>query len=113
MIYSNSIVYGNNVTLRAHVIIKDGQRTWLDPQSLSPGILTKFYMYINYFDISSLSTQIRLQVWRPLNMTDSSRYLLVWQMRVTVYFSNRNGALYVVNNILITNKTFHVWLLLN
>ena len=94
-----SNIQGNDVKSRAHVMAKDGQRTWLDPHILSSGILTKFYVYIGYINTSSSSAQIRLQIWRPFSNNESTTHLLIWEIRVTVDLTNLNGALYVVIRI--------------
>ena len=90
---------GNDVKPRAHIMIEDGQKTWLDPQKLSPGILTKLYVYIGYVNTSSPSAQIRLQIWRPSSNEEKSTYSIIWEIRVTVALTNLNGALYVVIRI--------------
>ena len=97
----NSISQGNDVKPRPQVMIEDGQKTWLDPQKLSPGILTKFYVYIGYVNTSSSSAQIRLQIWRPSNNDENPKYLIVWEFRVTVALTNSYGALHVVIHILL------------
>ena len=89
---------GNDVKQRAHVMAEDGQRTWLNPTKLHAGTLTKFFMYVGYVNESS-TAQIRLQIWRPVNNSDSVTHLLVWEIRVAVALNNPNGALYVVNII--------------
>ena len=94
-----SNVQGNDVRPRARIMINDGQRTWLDPLKLSPGTLTKFYVYIGYVNATSSSAQIRLQIWRPFNSTDEMSNQLIWEIKVTVDLTKPKGALYVVIKI--------------
>lgn len=102
MISANPNAYGNDVKPRAHVMTEDGQRTWLDPYNLPSGILTKYYLYIGFINTTATTASIRLQIWRPLTAT-SLWYLIVWEMKATVYLTIPTGALYIVINFI---KTF-------
>ena len=89
---------GNDVKPREHIMVVDGQKTWLNAEPLPSGILTRFFMYIGNVKTASSAAQIRLQIWRPKS-TNNYMYLLVWETRVTVSLTFNGGALYMVSEI--------------
>ena len=98
-INSNSRAEGADVILRTDSFTIGGQRTWLNYNiSLTKGTLTKYYLYVvNQAGLAPVAN-IRLQIWRPTELTTYS-FTLAWDLRVTVSLTYTRGALYTVSDV--------------
>ena len=87
-------LYGNNVTRRENVLDRAARKSFIDFSFLLPDSrVTAFYIYVN----NTVGTQdLRLQVWRPVDIT-IRRWQLVWQQEVRV--TNTKGGLYTVSSL--------------
>jgi len=86
----NSSLYGHNVT-RAESVLNDGARkSFVDYNFQLPDT---FYIYA--IPARTADTFLRLQIWRPVDLT-SFRWQLVWQQRVHVTSTTDDG-LYTVS----------------
>ena len=94
--------YGNNVTLRGAYLPSSAQRAWIDYDNPLPdGILRQFFIYIQPFDsIDAQSSRIRLQIWRPIDLTEYL-YNLVFETIVQIQAWPQTGALYTVSQFVI------------
>ena len=86
--------YGNDVTQRSAYLPTSANRSWIDiDRPLPGGFIERFYIYVhNVPSLDPQSQRIRLQVWRPVDVT-LRQYMLVWSQLIQVYIT---GALYSV-----------------
>ena len=88
-------LYGNNVTLRPAYLPTSANRSWIDiDRPLPAGFIERFYIYVHNVSttLDPQSQRIRLQVWRPVDVT-LREYMLVWLQLVQI---NTTEALYSV-----------------
>ena len=92
--------YGNNVTIRTAYLPSGAQKSWIDYETVLPaGSLEYFYIYVHNVTSPNPpvnSEFIRLQIWRPRDLTQY-QYELVWERRVEVSYNLPIGALYTVS----------------
>lgn len=88
--------FGNNVTFRDSSLPDAALRAWVDLEyPLPEGILREYYIYIhNDTSIPPPNNRIRLQIWRPVDLTLPS-VMLVYQQVVEVQAHPGTGALYI------------------
>lgn len=85
-------LYGNNVTKRSETLTRGARKSFVDLNFLLPDSrVIAFYIYAN---VTVDGTALRLQIWRPVDITQA-RWQLVWQQQVRV--TNVNDGLYTVS----------------
>ena len=90
------------MTIRTAYLPSGAQKSWIDYETRLPsGSLGYFYIYVhNVSNADAAATEfIRLQIWRPVDLTQFS-YQLVWERRVEVSYNLPSGALYTVSIIM-------------
>lgn len=89
--------YGNNVTARTNYLTTSANKAWFDFYTILPsGTLRKFYFTAcNYSQIDGASTRIRLQIWRPIDIS-VPRMMLVWQQLVQIPTTASGPTIYTV-----------------
>jgi len=77
--------YGNNLTLRHASLPTGGKRAWIDGENPLPaGTLRQFLIYVhNVQSLPPPNNRIRLQIWRPQDLT-IKRLKLVYEAIVEV-----------------------------
>jgi len=100
--YNN--LYGYNVTYRSGTLQTSERQSFVDFNFLLPaGRVVEFYVYAQGRLVSVNSTAIRLQIWRPVDLTQR-RWLLVWQQLVRL--TNSSDGMYTVSTLKLTNFEF-------
>ena len=91
-------VYGNNVTDRVVDLPSGAMKCWVDYEtSLPSGTVSRFYIYIHNRSsvVDFASSRLRLQIWRPADVT-VPRFTLVYQQRVAINSITDGGAVFTV-----------------
>lgn len=91
-------LYGNDVELRPANLPTSANRSWIDVDNPLPaGFIERFYIYVhNVTYLDPQSRRIRLQVWRPVDVTLKT-YRLTWLQLIEVSANYTIGALYSVS----------------
>ena len=90
-------LYGNNVTWRNNTLDRGARKSFVDFNFLLPDSrVLAFYIYAQGMMVLVDRTALRLQIWRPVDIT-RARWQLVWQQEVRV--TNTMDGLYTVSTL--------------
>ena len=93
-------LYGRNVTSRRETLLSGARKSFIDINFLLPDSrVIAFYIYARGRMVLVNSTALRLQIWRPVDLT-RRRWQLVWQQHVRV--TNDTDGIYTVSTQLLS-----------
>ena len=81
----NEKIYGNNCTERGDFLHASAARVFFDMETALPlGRLRKFHFYVKNpgSNILADSNKVKLQIWRPISLTNKPTLYLVWQIKI-------------------------------
>jgi len=88
-------LYGNNVTSRPNTLDRGSRKSFIDFSFMLPDSqVLAFYLYAQGQMVIVDSTALRLQIWRPVDITQA-RWQLMWEQQVRV--TNTTDGLYSVS----------------